>query len=314
MFIDEKDKLILFELQQDCRQPLSAIAKEVDLPEKTVANRIKNLEKKDIIKKYTVNIDHQKLGYNRHSLYLDLKPIDPKLVSDYLATITSVREVSCCYMLHEISQWKIYVSVWTKDIGRYDEIQGLILQKFDAHILDYVSFQSVRSYTYLSRRLNVKKVGACDAKEHSMKIPITDTDWKIIDEFKEDSRKSLTEIANKLSISIDTLKRRMQYLRENGIIQRFYPILDVKKMGLREYTIIARVKAGAENAIEDFIKWARSDPRFVIVIKAVGWVNLYYAFQVENDDEYRQITMEIDKRIGHITIKTFPIEVENIIH
>jgi DNA-binding Lrp family transcriptional regulator len=160
----------------------------------------------------------------------------------------------------------------------------------------------------------MKKIAICDAKEQSINIPITDTDWKIIDEFKEDSRKSLTEIANKLSISIDTLKRRIQYLRENGIIQRFYPILDVKKMGLREYTIIARVKAGAENAIEDFIKWARADPRFVIVIKAVGWVNLYYAFQVENDQEYREILMEIDKRIGHITIKTFPIEVENIIH
>ncbi len=314
MFIDEKDKLILFELQQDCRQPLSAIAKEVDLPEKTVANRIKSLEKKGIIKKYTVNIDHQKLGYNRHSIYLDLKPIDPKLVSDYLKTITNVREVSCCYMLHEISQWKIYVSVWTKDIGRYDEIQSLILQKFDAHIIDYVSFQSVRSYTYLSRRLNPKKVAACDVKEQNMTIPITDMDWKIIDELKEDCRRSRTRIANKLSISVDTLKRRIRYLQEQGILQRFYTILDVKKMGLREYTIIARVKAGADKEIEDFIKWARSEPRFVIVIKAVGWVNLYYAFQVDNDDEYREIMREIDKRIGHLTIKNFTIEVESIIH
>lgn len=314
MALEENDKLILFELLQDCRKPLRLIAKALGMPENTVAYRIRNLEKRGVIKKYTINMDHQKLGFNRHSLYLDLRPIDPHLINDYLKTITSVDEVSCCYMLHEISQWKLYVSVWTKDIGRYDEIQSLILQKFDQHIIDYVSFQSVKSYTYFSRRLNIKKIAACDVKDKKLDIPLTETDWNIIGALKEDSRQSLMQLAQKLNVSVATLKRRIPYLREQGIIQRFYPILDVRKMGLREYTIISRVKAGAEHAIEDFIKWARSDPRFVIIIKAVGWVNLYYAFQVENEGEYREVMKEIDKRLGNITIKTFAIEVESIIN
>ena len=73
--VDEKDRQILFELLQDCRQPISKIAKEVKLPTQTVSYRIKKLEKEEVIKKYTININYPKLGFNRHSLYLDLKHI-----------------------------------------------------------------------------------------------------------------------------------------------------------------------------------------------------------------------------------------------
>jgi len=133
----EKDKLILFELLQNCRQPLSKIAKAVKLPQQTVSYRIAKLEKNKIIKKYTINIDYQKLGMNRHSLYLDLKGINAEQVDEYLKTITNIDEVSCCYMLHSMSKWKIYISVWTKDIGRYDDIQTKIVTKFRKYIKNY---------------------------------------------------------------------------------------------------------------------------------------------------------------------------------
>ncbi len=86
MVIDEKDRLILFELQQDCRQPLSKISKAVGLPQQTVSYRIGKLEKAKVIKKYTANVDYQKLGMNRHSLYLDLRGIGGEKVGEYLKT------------------------------------------------------------------------------------------------------------------------------------------------------------------------------------------------------------------------------------
>ena len=145
--MDEKDKLILFELLQDCKQPISKIARAVRLPQQTVSYRIAKLERNKTIKKYTINVDYQKLGLNRHSLYLNLQGIKGEKVSEYLKTITDINEVSCCYMLHNISKWKIYVSVWTKTLGRYDEIQTKIITKFKKYIKNYLSFQGFKSYT-----------------------------------------------------------------------------------------------------------------------------------------------------------------------
>ena len=87
--MDDKDKLILFELLQDCRQPLSKIAKSVRLPQQTVSYRIKALEKEKVIKKYTININYPKLGYSRHSLYLDL---------DYLKNHQNILQTCSYYM------------------------------------------------------------------------------------------------------------------------------------------------------------------------------------------------------------------------
>jgi len=311
--MDEKDRLILFELMQDCRQSLNKIAKAVGLPKQTVGYRIKNLEDDRVITKYALNVNYQKLGLNRHSLYVDLAGVHPQEVDQYLRYITNIDEVSCCYMLDEVSKWKLYISIWTKTIERFDQIQSLILAKFNEHIKDYVSFQSVKSYTYFHRILNTKKKAKVDIKEGSENIPIKEIDKKIIHELKGNSKMPLLDIAKKLHSKIETVKKRFAYLVKNDIIQRFYPIVDRSKVGYTEYTYLSRIDATHEKDIEKFIEYARSDPRFVIIIKAVGYVNLYYAFLAKDKGELKEISSKIDDLIGKAVLKTYKIEVEKMI-
>jgi len=311
--MDDKDKLILFELLQDCRQPLSKIAKTVKLPQQTVSYRIKKLETDKVIKKYTANVDYQKLGLNRHSLYLDLKGIKGEKVDEYLKTITSIEEVSCCYMLHNVSKWKIYVSVWTKTIGRYDEIQTKIISKFRKYIKNYLSFQGVRSYTYFAKRLNPKKKSKIDVKEDMDNIQLKDIDWKIIKELKNNSKISIVDLAHKFHTSTDNILRRIRNLKKKEIIQRFYPILDINKLGWKEYTFISRIDPSFNKNIEKLIEFSKKDPRFIIVIKAVGYVNLYYAFLAKDNEELNDITEEIENILGRGLLETHKIEVANMI-
>jgi len=311
--VDDKDKQILFELLQDCRQSLSKIANTVKLPQQTVSYRIKKLEKEKIIKRYTVNINYPKLGYSRHSLYLDLKTIGAKEVDSYLNHITEIQEVSCCYMLHEISQWKIYVSVWTKTLERYDDIQTKILRKFRKYIKNYLSFQSVKSYTYFSRRLNPNKKAKVDIKSNPDNFKIKDVDWKIIEKLKKDSRKTALDLSKELKLNVETVMNKVKALKKNNIIERFYPIIDMNKIGYKEYTFISRVDPSYKKEIEKFIEYAQKDPRFIIIIKAVGYVNLYYAFLVENNEELREIRKKIDSILGKSVLEDYKIEVENMV-
>lgn len=309
----EKDKEILFELLQDCRQPISKIAKAVKLPQQTVSYRIAKLEKAKIIKKYTTNVDYQKLGLSRHSLYLDLKGIKAERVGEYLKTITNIDEVSCCYMLQNVSEWMIYVSVWTKTIGRYDEIQTKIISKFRKYIKNYLSFQGVRSYTYLAKILNSKKKAKIDIKDDVDNIQLKSADLKLIKELRKNSRVSSVDLAHKLKTSASNVLKRIKNLKDRGIIQRFYPIIDLKKIGYTEYTFISRIDPSYNKNIEELIEYTKKDPRFVIVIKAVGYVNLYYAFLVENNKELEEITHKVEKILGKGLLETHKIEVEDMI-
>ena len=62
--IDEKDKKILEILQENSNLSTHKISKKTLIPVTTVNNRIKKLKKQGVIKKFTIDIDKTKLGFN----------------------------------------------------------------------------------------------------------------------------------------------------------------------------------------------------------------------------------------------------------
>jgi DNA-binding Lrp family transcriptional regulator len=61
--VDELDIKILREFMEDSRVTYRRIAKKLGVAPGTILSRIRKMEEKGIIKKYTVSIDYQKLGY-----------------------------------------------------------------------------------------------------------------------------------------------------------------------------------------------------------------------------------------------------------
>lgn len=62
MKLDKKDIEILEILKQDSNLSTHKISKKTHIPITTIHNRIKKLEKEEIIKNYTLNLDYKKLG------------------------------------------------------------------------------------------------------------------------------------------------------------------------------------------------------------------------------------------------------------
>jgi DNA-binding Lrp family transcriptional regulator len=64
MDIDSKDEKILNVLLDDAKLSLRQLAKKVNLSVATVMNRVRRLESEGIIKKYTVALDYDKIGFD----------------------------------------------------------------------------------------------------------------------------------------------------------------------------------------------------------------------------------------------------------
>lgn len=62
--LDEKDRQILEILKQHAEYTTRQIAKKTLLPVTTIHNRIKKLRNEEIIKKYTIKVDYEKIGEN----------------------------------------------------------------------------------------------------------------------------------------------------------------------------------------------------------------------------------------------------------
>ncbi|MEM2336259.1 MAG: Lrp/AsnC family transcriptional regulator [Candidatus Bathyarchaeia archaeon] len=63
-------------------------------------------------------------------------------------------------------------------------------------------------------------------------------DLKILKLLEEDGRLTFMEIAKKLRLSESTIRKRVQALKENGVIKRFTVEIDPAKIGLNTIAIV----------------------------------------------------------------------------
>ncbi len=64
--LKEKDLQILKELSKNARVSTTELSQKLKIPQRTIAYRIKELEKKKVIAGYRANINHRKLGYENY--------------------------------------------------------------------------------------------------------------------------------------------------------------------------------------------------------------------------------------------------------
>ncbi|RKL66266.1 AsnC family transcriptional regulator [Salipaludibacillus neizhouensis] len=62
MKIDEIDRRILDELNQNSRLSMSELGRRINLSSPSVTERVRNMESYGVIKKYTIELDHEKIG------------------------------------------------------------------------------------------------------------------------------------------------------------------------------------------------------------------------------------------------------------
>jgi DNA-binding Lrp family transcriptional regulator len=128
--IDEKDKLILKELQNNCKKSTKEIAKKLSMPVSMVYLRIKKLEEKEVIKGYTSVVDGKYLGKGTTAFilvsFVSRLPgmnhnLSQREIAEKIARFSEVQEV------HIISgDWDILIKVKGRDT---EEIGSFVVDK-----------------------------------------------------------------------------------------------------------------------------------------------------------------------------------------
>ncbi len=92
---DALDRQLLHELQEDCRIQYRELAKRTGKAIGTISNRIQNLTRRGIIKRWTVQIDPESLGYDFTAI-LHIK-IDVVHINQINKELTKVKELFALY-------------------------------------------------------------------------------------------------------------------------------------------------------------------------------------------------------------------------
>lgn len=136
--LDEKDRLILRELERDCRQRTNQIARETDIAITTVHNRIKKLISSGHITQFRAILDPEKLEkplvsfvfvtINRNPPKGDNPPTERDIIKK-IASHAAIQEV------HTVTgDWDLLLKIRAKDIG---ELENIITNDFrETHLIE----------------------------------------------------------------------------------------------------------------------------------------------------------------------------------
>ena len=146
--IDLKDRKILYELDLNSRQSLTAIGKKVGLKKDVVSYRIKKLEDEGIIKNYYAFIDTFRLGYLMFRIYLNFQYVTPKIREEIIHYFIDYKNSLAVHSLK--TEIDLDVVVWVKDIFEFYQFWEKTLDLYE----DYFSKYSI---SILTRAVIYKK-------------------------------------------------------------------------------------------------------------------------------------------------------------
>jgi len=296
--IDLKDRKILYELDINSRTPNSIIAKRTRLSKDVVNYRIKNLERKGIIKGYYTIVDFSRLGYFSIRVYIklvDISTSEEKEIIDYLILHKKVLFVARTYGYSDITFGPL-----VKDIYEFEDFY----MKFKERFKKYIGNETIAIYTKVYHFHRVYLLDKND-DTHPPEIfgdgpfvKYDKIDISILRLLANNARIPLIEISKKLKIPTRTIAYRIKQLEKNKIIQGYRFIFDFNQLGYKYYKVDFILKDISR--ISNLRNYFRKYPNMIYTSSTIGGSDSEIFLEVKNKEHFLEIINDIRDKFPEI--------------
>lgn len=294
--LDKKDRAILYQLDLNSRQSFNQIAKKVKLSREVVQYRVKQLEKKGIIRGYQTLIDVSRLGYINCRFFIKLQKDTPG----------EENEIIEYYKKHPRFWWvdspdsfrDLGLAFWVNHIYEFFDIKEDLVKRFGKYI--YELNLSIYSKFYIYKRTYLSEKTKGDEPVKVMFFPekadFDEKDIEILRLIAPDARMSAVEIYKKTGISISNINYRIKKMMENGIIKDFRVILDLQKIGYYWYKI--EFQLDDLNIKKGMFEYFQQHPNIIYAYETISDNDIEVEMEVRNYEEFRKILDEMRQLFG----------------
>ena len=123
---------------------------------------------------------------------------------------------------------------------------------------------------------------------------------QILNLLQENCRMSLTKISKKIGLSVDSTKKRMDKLQENGL---FFPKIQIRPRSFGYHNIIdvkIKIQNYEEKRIKEFIDYCIKNPRIAELFSISGEWNFTLVLIAKDYKDQAEITNKIRTEFGDI--------------
>ena len=139
-------------------------------------------------------------------------------------------------------------------------------------------------------------------------------DKKILNLLDFDSRKSNSKIAKKVGLSKQGVEYKLNNLLKKGVVEGFYPVINVPKMGYL-YCRLALVLQNVDEKIEnELMNYVIKSPKIFWVFTTQGIFDILIVIWAESISEFKEVVTDILSKYGKYISEKNESIATNVIH
>ena len=293
--LDKADKMILAELDKNCRIASTALAKRVRKSRQAVDYRINNLVKEGVINSFQTAINPHKMGYKLYKIYLKLRnvPQEKNKLFDYLKKSGRV------YWIGECSgSWDLIFAIFAKNDYEFFELKNEIISNFNKIVIEEEGqiLVDVKQYPkmYFTSQISNPTVFAGELVNNEL----DKLDYNILAEIVNNGRISLVELSEKAKSTVIIVKNRMKKMEERGIIIQYRIGVNLNRLGLELYKAIIKLDRYNKEDEKRLLNYISKLPNIQYLISNL-W-SIEPEFVVSNYQEFYEIIENLKKEFPDV--------------
>jgi len=308
MDLDIKDRKILAELDLNARATFNEIGKKTGLSKETTIYRIRRLEERGIIKRYTTLVDIAKLGYTGFAVYARFEKIDDKKKDEIIAYLEGISELYWIALVG--GRFDIVFGIMCRSVFQFNQLYYRILDKYGEYLTDTTI--SMRTELRQNRRgylldsdlhLQKKKSKAPYFGKEPTLERLDETDSQILSLLSNNARMPVVSLSEKLKTPASTISARIKGMEKRGVIQGYSAYIRAQQYGMQSYRLLLSLQKMDDYARNKIFAYAQENPKMILAIETVGEWNFEITLEVGSHEELQNEISKLRDRFSDIIKK-----------
>jgi DNA-binding Lrp family transcriptional regulator len=302
----QSDLNLLAELEDNARQPLSRLAKNLGISQQLLSYRLQVLKKRKILGGYYTQINFPMLGYTKYRTLVRISNYTQQKASEIIGYLKSHKNVQ--WIIECGGKWDFLINFIAKNVVQYDNFLRDVRNVFPRHIHSYEVFIVIEwielGRAYFTRSRKIKEMTYFGRDYEQAKVDRTEL--QILNLIAENARTPSAEIAEKIGVSPNTVSSRIKNLCSRGIIRAFKPLIHLENAGFMAYKLPFKFHSYTDEIERELIDYLKTDVRVVAIVKLIGHWDFEIEFEVDSQESMLDLVRSVRDKYGSI-IKEFEL-------
>lgn len=136
------------------------------------------------------------------------------------------------------------------------------------------------------------------------------TDRRILYELDRNSRYSYRQLSKRLRIDPETIRYRVDRLFDEGVISRFFTLVDISRAGYSMYKVLLKLQIASKREVEELVQFLVAHDSVLWVVELEGPYDIGFVVRFKKITELDLFIRKLSSRFNHcISRRVFSVNI-----